>query len=331
MYSFADIIIIGGGIAGCALLHELAKTNSGRVVLLERGHLASETTGRSGGFIRKIHSDSVLRKMMSDSFDYYLSFNQYTGKSCGFINTGFIYRKPLPLTAEFQAHLDDLSKHEYRITILPSAEEIMIHEHAAGCIDTAMTCRAWVNDAKANHGIAYENVTVENILINNGQVIGVATDKGVIHSSHVIVAAGAWSGKLLASAGIELPLIVESFQNNVYQSAAHHLGGAYIDEVNKFYIFPLRNGDAVAGMLQDVNADEARQLHILVKKAFPQLNDDYKIHVNHDAFTEDGLGVAIDFVAVAGLYALTGLSAGGIKIMPALAKKMTNIILSDIG
>ena len=48
----ADIVIIGGGIVGCATAYYLAKRGSS-VVVLERGGIADEQSSRAWGFVRQ--------------------------------------------------------------------------------------------------------------------------------------------------------------------------------------------------------------------------------------------------------------------------------------
>ena len=48
----ADVIVIGGGIAGLSTAYFLAKRGQ-RVVLLEKGRLAWEQSSRNWGFIRQ--------------------------------------------------------------------------------------------------------------------------------------------------------------------------------------------------------------------------------------------------------------------------------------
>ena len=52
MNDTADVVVIGGGIVGCATAYNLARLGAGKVVLLERGYLASGATGRPRGWGR---------------------------------------------------------------------------------------------------------------------------------------------------------------------------------------------------------------------------------------------------------------------------------------
>src|SRR6195256_5476693 len=46
----ADVLVIGGGIAGTSLVYQLEKRRIG-AILVERGHLASGASGRNAGFL----------------------------------------------------------------------------------------------------------------------------------------------------------------------------------------------------------------------------------------------------------------------------------------
>ena len=52
MKSKADVVVIGGGVVGCSIAYNLARLGAGKVVLLEKGYLASGATGRCGAGVR---------------------------------------------------------------------------------------------------------------------------------------------------------------------------------------------------------------------------------------------------------------------------------------
>ena len=54
----ADIVVIGGGVNGTSIAMHLSRMGAGRVLLLEKGHLASGASGRSGAMVRRALSPS---------------------------------------------------------------------------------------------------------------------------------------------------------------------------------------------------------------------------------------------------------------------------------
>ncbi|VBB06193.1 fad dependent oxidoreductase [Lucifera butyrica] len=52
MINKADVVIIGGGVVGCSIAYNLARLGAGKIILLEKGYLASGATGRCGAGMR---------------------------------------------------------------------------------------------------------------------------------------------------------------------------------------------------------------------------------------------------------------------------------------
>lgn len=331
----ADYIIVGGGIMGCALFYELTKQRK-NVILLEQGQVASKITGQSGGFIRKINPDNYISLLSNESFNHYQSFEHEVGLPCGFVKTGLTYTVTQKALDVLQKNILELNSEIYPITISKErSDKILIHEENAGYIDTQQTCRNWVHAANTMGGSCYEQVHVKEILVNKGSAYGLNTTNGVIKANNIILATGALTHALLAPLEINVDLDIKSFQYNIYPAAARHLNTAHLNMLDGFYLFP-KNGDVLAGFL---NEDElvktfndrldnslAQRLHHLLSGHFPFINNHtYVIKKSYDAYTKDHRGW-MEQTSVQGLFAATGLSGGGIKIAPFLAKYFGGVL-----
>lgn len=333
MIDKTDILIIGGGIIGCAIFHRLAAM-SAKVILIEQNHIASKTTGDSGGFIRKINTDPFISELSCDSFDDYMNNAEF----CGFVRTGLTTRIVNPQLADVYKNTASIDKNNYPFAIKRvSPDHLLIYEPAAGCINPRLTCAYWVEIANHYGARHYEHLEVLNLLERGDSVYGVRTTQGDIHCNKIILAAGYQSLKLLQAFGmrdIDVSLSIKSFQYIIYKAAAIHLESAYLDLQDGIYLFPLSNGDLLVGylykdslvvdyLLENRQDEElAKSLHHLLSQTFHWLTRlDYTIKKSFDAYTSDEHGL-LDYTSVKGLILATGWSSGGIKIAPAVAKRV---------
>ncbi len=57
VHAHADAIVVGGGVIGAAIAHQLALAGIGRIVLCDQGRVnAQGATSRSGGLLRLHHT-----------------------------------------------------------------------------------------------------------------------------------------------------------------------------------------------------------------------------------------------------------------------------------
>ena len=71
MQSQANIVIIGGGIAGCSLAYHLARLGQTGVVLLDKGELTSGSTWHAAGLVTQFHTSPTLMRMRKYSLELY--------------------------------------------------------------------------------------------------------------------------------------------------------------------------------------------------------------------------------------------------------------------
>lgn len=219
--SGAEVVIIGGGIIGCAIAYELAKAGE-RVTLLERNALAQEASWASAGIIsspspgtgefglRSFRRYPALIAEVEESAGMRVGWNQ-TGETAliGADNDP----RPLQDLMEWQQgqglHVEwlegaALREHE---PVLSPAIQAAIYERDAGSLRVHMMAKALAR-AAANHGATIREYTPALGLETAGdRVTGVRTPEGIVGADMVVLAAGAWSNGIGELAGLNVPTI----------------------------------------------------------------------------------------------------------------------------
>ncbi len=344
-----EVIVIGGGAAGASILYSLARKGVHRTLLMDRGTLASGSTGKSAAMIRVFHQSSALTTLAAESLPHYLKFEKEVGYECGFKATGSLYFEPTSRLSELHGTLERLRRLGHRIEILDKkAGEarfpqiawpercFAIYEPDAGYADPVATTKAWVRRAVTLGADCRESVRVREILVHDGKVQGVVTDQGEFRSSVVIVAAGAWTSELLAPLGVKAPLESKSLQIQRFRGERPRgLHPIFFDHDTHSYGRP--DGDSATmvgsssaistqGLLREAAADpgETRRVRQLASRtvrgiAKCRLTGAFRVH---EAYTADGRGLMAEVGSAAGLLVAAGFSGTGFKIAPSIGKRM---------
>jgi glycine/D-amino acid oxidase-like deaminating enzyme len=187
-------------------------------VLCEKGHIAGEQSGRNWGWVRQQGRDPRELPMMIESMKIWREFAYDLGEDVGFTQGGCLF------TANDEKQMNSL--HEWLDTakefgidtrIIDGKEfERQVGSNSSrwlGGMYTASDGRA--EPHKATPAIARaasrEGATlltacaVRGIESTAGAVSGVVTEHGVIKTSAVMCAAGAWTSYFCRSLGIQVP------------------------------------------------------------------------------------------------------------------------------
>ena len=89
----AEVVVVGGGIAGVATALELAERGR-RVVLCEKGVIAGEQSGRNWGWCRSMGRDPRELPLMLASLELWRGVDTRIGAETGFRQTGTLYSCP---------------------------------------------------------------------------------------------------------------------------------------------------------------------------------------------------------------------------------------------
>ncbi|MCA1669092.1 MAG: glycine oxidase ThiO [Thermomicrobia bacterium] len=216
-----EIVIIGGGIIGCAIAYELAKAGE-RVTLLERNALAQEASWASAGIISSPTPGSGQFGLRS--FRRYPALiaevEEHSGMRVGWNQTGETSLigtdndpRPLQDVMEWQRqqglHVEWLEGTALRAhePVLSPHITAAIYEHDAGSVRVHLMAQALAR-AATNHGATIREYTPALGLETTGdRVTGVRTTEGIVGADVVVLAAGAWSKTIGDLAGLNVPTI----------------------------------------------------------------------------------------------------------------------------
>ena len=84
----AQVVVIGGGVGGCAVAYWLTKLGWSDVVLLERADLTSGSTFHSAGLVGQLRGSLSLTKMMMSSVELYRTLGEEVGLETGWREVG---------------------------------------------------------------------------------------------------------------------------------------------------------------------------------------------------------------------------------------------------
>ena len=260
----AEIIVIGGGIVGCSIAYHLAKLGKRDVLLLEKSGLTHGSTWHAVGMIGQLRGHRNYTRMNSYSFELYSSIEAETGLASGWRPTGSLrlassearWREILrqaTLAKVFGFPVDLLSAKdaERRCPIIDPAGVVgAAYMPTDGYVDPAGVTLAIAKGARMRGARLVEGLGVDDIATDGRRVIGVRTRFGLIRCETLVIAAGIWSNRLGAKAGIAIPSIGISHQYLVTEPVAALKGQmlpGFRDPDNLFYLDPQAGGQIAMG------------------------------------------------------------------------------------
>jgi len=213
----ADVVIIGGGIAGVSTAWFLAKQGV-NVVLCEKGHLAGEQSGRNWGWVRVQGRDTREIPMMLESLRIWDQLEEETGEDVGFVRHGCYFtarsRKEMRAIDDWLGIADEydiksrvLSAAEFKMHLGPSPVDWYgaLYTEADGRAEPHKAVPVIARAAERAGATILKSCAVRGLETSGGAVSAVVTEHGTIRTSTVLCAAGAWSALFCRSLGVALP------------------------------------------------------------------------------------------------------------------------------
>lgn len=214
----ADVVVIGGGIAGIATAYFLAKQGK-RVIVCEKGRVAGEQSSRNWGWIRQQGRDWAELPIVMESNRIWRGLAEETGeKDLLFTESGCLYLVDTRAgLAKCEAWIEVAKQHQLATKLLTPREISERYPNIAGNWLGGMITEsdgrgepfvavpALARAAQRAGARIRENCAVRTLDIEGGRITGVVTEAGRIACSQVVLAGGAWSTHFAANAGVSLP------------------------------------------------------------------------------------------------------------------------------
>ncbi|HRA61299.1 MAG TPA: FAD-dependent oxidoreductase [Burkholderiaceae bacterium] len=216
----AEIVIVGGGIAGCSTAYHLAKMGKTDVVLLEQGKLTSGTTWHAAGLVGQMRPNRNMTVMSKYGIDLYSTLEAETGlatgwKQCGSVNVARtpermqVLKKQLAMAASFgvECHLIDNQQIAERVPIMRTDDlQGGIWLPGDGKANPADLCMSLAKGARSRGVAIHEGIEVTGVIVENGKAVGIRTAQGDIRCAVVVNCAGQWARQFGRMAGVNVPL-----------------------------------------------------------------------------------------------------------------------------
>ena len=225
-----DVVVIGAGIIGASVAHFLKVKGVERVLLLDRGGVASGNTSRSAAIVRSFYTIPVMARLAREAVRLFRGLQEEIGSDGGFEATGFTQLVPpdwVGIAEEKVAMHRGLGidtrfvppdEWAQRFPWLdPDGVGAIIVEAESGYADPVRTAEAFV-ESFVNAGGEFRARSPARALLRDGdRITGVLLDEGEVGAGIVVNAAGPWSAMLAKSAGLDLPLRAVREQDAVWE------------------------------------------------------------------------------------------------------------------
>jgi glycine/D-amino acid oxidase-like deaminating enzyme len=222
----AEVVIIGGGVAGLSTARALVERGVSDVVVLERASVGSGGTGKSSGVVRCHYGIRSLAAMAWHALPVLAHAPEMLGADSGYRNTGYVVGVGMENVGALRANVAmhqsigidvDLVGHDVVKELWPAAnlDEFaeFAYEPLGGYGDGHQTALAFSVAARRGGAHLRQQCAVAALEVSGERVTGVAlTDGSTISADHVVLAAGPWSVPLAAQVGVTLPIRAQRAQ-----------------------------------------------------------------------------------------------------------------------
>jgi glycine/D-amino acid oxidase-like deaminating enzyme len=225
----ADVVIIGGGIAGASAALFLAQKGVS-VAVVEKGVIGGEQSSRNWGFCRQQGRDPRELPLIIESLRLWRGMNETVGDETGFRQAGVLYlahdenmaaknAQWLEYARPYQLDTRMVSGAELA-ALLPGAARTWpsgLHTRSDGRAEPSKATSTIARAVQRLGGHVLQECAARGIETSAGRISAVITEKGRVACNAAVLAGGAWSRLFCDSLGLRLPQL--TFRSSVFRTS----------------------------------------------------------------------------------------------------------------
>jgi len=236
-----DFLIIGGGLAGCALAYYLVKTGAS-VLLLEAKSICSGTTAACAGRAQIIESETIdYLKLVINGYSNLPNLGQELETDLDWETRGHLTlinnQEQWKANEQFVLNLNRLN---IPAKMLDAKELLKIEPNINSneCLGAAYSQEGHLNPFKLCFGFAHAaqkkgaklliNSKVKGFIREGTRIIGIQVEQSNYYGGSILVATGAWTAQITEMIGQAVPILhthAEAIVSEPIQKIInHHIG-----------------------------------------------------------------------------------------------------------
>ena len=345
-----DIAVIGGGVVGAGIAYHLATAGASVALVEQEGPVSRSATWNSAGQIRLHHSDLADARLAALAFDTFENWADVIGGDVGFRRTGFAFLVGEQHTGLLDDNVKLLARLGVDTTVLSPAEfatahpglnlqdvAVVAYEPRSGYADPARAARTLTDRAREHGAVVLKGAGGGRLRHSGGRVVGVDVGPTAVSAGEVVLAAGAWSGEVLARSGLPLVLPLRTRRVGLVTADGTDLLARpslpmVIDDLTGTYFRPHLDDLVLFGVPldswdpapEDANKPPEREreatARALIDRRLPGLAGAVRrtAVAAADGYTPDRRALIGPSSQVPGLYLATGFNGGGFKVAPSV-------------
>lgn len=218
--SSSKVVVIGGGIVGCSTAYHLAKMGI-ECVLLERCKLTSGTTFHAAGLVGQLRSNANITQLLGYSVALYDRLEAETGQATGWKRNGGLrlacnaerwteVRRQATTARSFGLEMQLLTPQEAQaLWPLMTIDDVVgaAFLPTDGQANPSDITLALARGARQAGAQILEDTRVKGVVIEDGVIRAVETDRGRVGCEKVVLCAGQWSRDFARRVGVNVPLV----------------------------------------------------------------------------------------------------------------------------